>query len=44
MIVRRSTLNPKETVQQVQPPLIARESILKPRVTFLPFFIAVSST
>jgi hypothetical protein len=44
MIVRRSTLNPKETVQQVQPPLIARGSILKPRVTFLPFFIAVSST
>jgi hypothetical protein len=39
MIVRRSTLNPKETVQQV-----ARGSILKPRVTFLPFFIAVSST
>jgi len=44
IIVRRSTLNPKETVQQVQPPLIARGSILKPRVTFLPFFIAVSST
>ena len=44
MIVRTSTLNPKETVQQVQPPLIASGSILKPRVTFLPFFIAVSST